>query len=331
MERTFISDLQPGCHIDQVFLITQKDLRTTTNGALYIHTVLADRTGQMPARMWQASETIYQTLPENGFVRLVGRTESYKGNLQFIIEAVRPADLDRIDPGDFLPQTSGDIEKMYARVLEIMRTVENRHLLLLVKQFVADEPLMGQFKQAPAAIGLHHARIGGLLEHTLNMLELVLLICPRFPQLNRDLMLVGTFLHDMGKTAELKWETGFAYTEKGQLVGHLVEAATWVKEQARAVEQELNEPFPPRLLWAVQHLILAHHGRYEFGSPKLPMMAEALALHHLDNLDAKLDLIEGEITDEKYKDEPFTRYLTAMEAKLYRADLLPEPEADQEA
>lgn len=326
MSRTYISDLQPGCQIDQIFLITQKDLRSSSNGSLYIHAVLADRTGDMPARMWQANEAIYRAMPEAGYARLTGRTDSYKGNLQFIIEALRPIDTSEVDPAEFLPHTDNNIDEMYNRVVEILRTIQNKHLLQLVKQYITDEELMARFRQAPAATSMHHAYIGGLLEHTRNILELVLLVAPRYPQVNMDVLLVGTFLHDLGKTFELKWDCAFQYSEPGELVGHLVEGAAWVRERAQKVEQEMGEPFPKRLLWSVQHIIVAHHGQYDYGSPKLPMSTEALMMHYLDNIDAKMQMCDAEIHASRNQDSAFTGYVRALESRIYRANLLEDPE-----
>jgi 3'-5' exoribonuclease len=183
MGKRYIAEMSAGESIEsEVFLISSKDLRTTTNGSLYIHAVLADRTGQMPARMWQASEILYNTLPEGGFVELKGRTESYKGNMQFIIDAIRPVDQDGVNPADFLRTTEHDIDAMWDSLLAILRTVENKHLQLLIKQFVTDEQFVTRFKRSPAAATMHHAYIGGLLEHTLRLLEIAQLVIPRYPR-----------------------------------------------------------------------------------------------------------------------------------------------------
>ncbi len=218
MNRRNVAALMPGERIEnQVFRIQSKDLRTTTQGGLYIHAVLADATGQVPARMWQASEPIFNSIPEGGFLRVKGRTENYKGNLQFIIEALQPVDANQVDLSEFLPHTEGDIDKMWARTVEILRRIEDPNLAALMKEFLADEALVSAFQKAPAAAQLHHAFIGGLLEHTLNVLELALLVIPRYPRLSLDLVLAGVFLHDIGKTAELAYDTNFSYTDEGQL------------------------------------------------------------------------------------------------------------------
>ena len=320
MSRRFLGELAAGERFDdQIFLVNAKDLRQTTQGALYIHAVLADRTGQMPARMWQASENIYAAIPEGGFVHLKGRCESYKGSLQFIIEAIRPVeDTSSLDLSDFLPQTKGDIEEMWARVREILGQIQNEYVRALMDRFIEDEELIKRFKRAPAAVQMHHAYLGGLLEHTLAVLELALLVIPRYPKVSLDLVLAGVFLHDIAKTAELNYDTGFGYTDAGQLVGHVALATIWIELKAAAATRALNKPFPNEIKTVLQHIVLAHHGQYQFGSPKLPAVPEAIAIHHLDNLDAKLYQFVRNIEQDPNANSHWTSYNRALETKLFK-------------
>ena len=318
MSHRDVTSLEAGERIEnEIYLVVQKDLRTTTNGGLYIHAVLADRTGQIVGRMWNASREIYDSMPESGLMHFVGRVESYKGRPQFIIDGVRTVADDEVDPSFFLPATKHDVEQMWSRAIEILREVKNPDLLALLAKFIKDENFEAAFKRAPAARTNHHAHLGGLLEHTLNLLELALLVLPRYPDVSRDLVLAGIFLHDSGKTAELACTTNFAYTNQGQLIGHIVLTATWIHEKVREIEAETGQPFPPNLVAALQHIIVAHHGRYEFGSPKLPATAEAIMVHYLDNLDAKLTMvfnaIEGDL-DETSADSNATFVFTQLRA-----------------
>jgi 3'-5' exoribonuclease len=319
MARTFIKDFQPGMTIDnEIFHLVEKDLRSSTNGSLYMPLVLSDRTGSINARMWQTTEGLYKSLPQEGFVQVKGRTENYKGVIQFIVDAIRPVDAkEPINVEDFLPVTDKDIEQMYKRVLDILRSVKDKPLLFLIKQFVEDKELMLQFKKAPAAVNLHHAYLGGLLEHTLNLMELALLFAPRYPQINSDILMTGAFLHDIGKTRELAWDISLKYTDPGQLLGHLVMGAMMVEEKAAGAQRDLGEPFPVETMQMLQHMIISHHGEYEYGAAKLPMTAEALVLHHLDNLDAKMDMVKRQFneTDDK---ESWTKYVKSLERKFYR-------------
>jgi len=321
--RRYIKDLEPGERIeDQVFLIASKDLRQTTNNSLYIHVVLADRTGQLLARIWQATEAQFQQIPEGGFLRVRGRTESYKGTLQFIIEGMRSVEKADVDLSDFVPATDKDVVALWARVKEILRMIRNRDLLLLIKQFVEDDEIVTRFKRAPAAMQLHHSFIGGLLEHTLNVLELALVVIPRYPEVSLDLVLAGVFLHDIGKTTELSYETNFRYSDVGQLVGHIIQAVIWVEQKAKDAAKAAGKPFPEDIKLALQHIIVSHHGQYDFGSPKLPATPEAIAVHYLDNLDAKLYSFLHEIRRDDRPDDNFTDYVRSLETKVYKKDVM---------
>lgn len=322
-QRRFIKDLAAGMTVeDEAFLIASKDLRTTTNGSLYIHCVLTDRTGQLLGRVWQATEQMYAQLTEGGFHRFRGRVENYKGSLQFIVDAMMPCDPNQIDLSDFMPQTGEDIPQMFERVKEILRQIKNKHVLALVKQFVTDEPLMARFRKSPAAIQMHHAFIGGLLEHTRNVLELALAVIPRYPDVSLDLVLAGIFLHDIGKTHELTYDTNFAYSNEGQLVGHIVQAAIWIDQKIRAVEAETGEPFPPDIRIALIHIVLSHHGQYDFGSPKLPALPEAVAVHYLDNLDAKLNMYFNKIYGDNDPASDWTEYVRSLDVKIFKKDVM---------
>lgn len=328
--RRFIAELKAGELIaDQVFLISKKDLRTTTNGSLYIHLVLADRTGQLLGRVWSATQQQYDTIPEGGFLRVRGRTESYKGALQFIVDGMRPAEKGAFDVADFIPSTEKDVGEMWEKVLAILRTVKHPMLLALIKEFVTDAAIVAGYKKAPAAIANHHAFVGGLLEHTLSVLELATRVLGRtddsdshYPEVSRDLVLTGIFLHDIGKTAELTYDTNFTYTTSGQLLGHIVQAALWIDRKAAEVEAKTSQPFPEDIQNVLTHIVLSHHGQYEFGSPKLPSCLEAILVHYLDNIDARLNMALTAIKDPKSAGEDWTEYVRALETRVYKKDVM---------
>lgn len=314
---------------DRVFLVSQKDLRTTSNGSLYIHMGFVDKSGQVLGRIWQATQQMYNIIPEGGFIAMRGRVESYKGNLQVIGEAIRPLKRDDVDLAAFLPSTRFNVNEMWEKVLGILRTVENKHLLALIKAFVSDNALVEQFKRAPAAITNHHAYIGGLLEHTCSLLGLATRIFgadgkagSHFPEVSRDLVLVGLFLHDIGKTTELTYDTSFAYTTTGQLVGHITQAAIWIDRKAEEAGKAMGEPFPSDLKDLLTHIVLAHHGTYEFGSPRLPACPEALAIHYLDNLDAKINMAMTNIEDSRNDDSDWTQYVRPLESRVFKKDVM---------
>lgn len=304
--------------IDQVFLVRDKDLRTTRTGDLFLMCTLCDKTGTLPARMWKVSESIFNSVPVDGFLHTKGRCEDYRGSLQFVIDACRPFSSDKVDLADFMPVTELDVEHMWSELLEILRAVKNKHLRLLIKKFIEDTDLIAAFKRSPAAMQMHHPFIGGLLEHTLNIAKDAAALLPLYPKLNADLVLTGAFLHDIGKTAELTSGPSFNYTDRGQLVGHITMAAIWVSEKAAAVAEETGEEFPQHIVDILQHIILSHHGVYEYGSPKLPACAESFFLHHLDNLDAKMWMTTHAVDADPDSESSFTPYMRSIESRIYK-------------
>lgn len=322
-DRRSIAELRAGERLDDaIFRIAQKDLRTTSNGSLYIHAVLADASGQVVARMWNASQEMFDSIPDGGLLHIRGRVESYKGRPQVIIDGLRAVDAGSVDASEFLPRTREDVGRMWERVKEILRSIEHPDLLALVGEFVRDEAFADSFRRAPAARGLHHAYVGGLLEHTLSLLELALVVLPRYPQVSRDLVLAAIFFHDAGKTAELNYQTSFDYTNEGQLIGHIVQASIWVHEAAARLAARTGKAFPADVLMALKHIIVAHHGKYEFGSPKLPATPEAFMVHYLDNLDAKLNMVFAAIEADPDEASDWTQWIPALETRVFKPDVM---------
>jgi len=326
--RRNIADLRPGELIDyQVFRVVSKELRTASNGALYLHAVLADATGQLVARMWNTSAELYETIPESGFLLCRGRTEHYGGKLQFIIDGLRAAEPGSFDPAELLPSTTADVEAMWKEVKSILRQIKNPSLLALVGRFINDESFASSFKRAPAAVALHHAWLGGLLEHTLSTLRLARVVCPLYPEVDQDLVLAGLFLHDAGKTRELAYDTSISYTSEGQLVGHITQAVLWIRQKCAEIEAQAGQPFPRDVETALQHIILSHHGKHEFGSPRLPATPEAVMVHYLDNLDAKLSMMFEAIHNDPDAASEWTAYVKALETRVFKTRLPPPAQA----
>ena len=327
-ERRQIRDVQPGDAVEQVFLVQSKDLRRTTTGAVYVACRLSDRSGTLDARWWQATQERFDAIPEGGFTRIKGRAQSHRGQLQLIIDEMTPVEMEAASLVDFLPSTDGDIEAMWAELQEHLRAVENVHLRRLVEKFLSDDELMGRFKCAPAATQMHHNVVGGLLEHTLAIVRLSRAVSTVYGEaLNRDLLLVGAFLHDIGKTEELQVDSSFSYSDRGNLVGHMASAVIWIQQKADAIALELNAPFPAQVIDLVQHLVLSHHGSRERGSPKLPTIPEALVLHALDDLDMRIHMARSAITNERDSRGSFTSYHRQLDVKVYKHSLeLPDDE-----
>jgi 3'-5' exoribonuclease len=320
MARRFTNQLTGGEQLDDVFLVSQPVLRSTTRGDLYIAMYLGDRTGKLNGRMWQATEAIYNSIPKEGFVRIKGRTELYQGAMQIVIDTIKIVKADQVALDDFLPRTEKDIPQMFARVKAIVGKVKNPSLKALCEDFLADAPLMDRFCKAPAGMVNHHSYLGGLLEHTLGMLEVASAILPVNPKVQADLVITGIFLHDMAKTEELSYEMAFSYTDGGQLLGHITQTAIMVSKRADVLRAK-GVQFDQALLDGLVHIILTHHGAYEFGSPKLPATAEAFMVSYIDNMDAKVNQVTLAIENEPGEGD-WTPYKGSLQTRLYRKRLV---------
>ncbi|MGA2916881.1 MAG: HD domain-containing protein [Sedimentisphaerales bacterium] len=316
MSHIFINQIQPGQQINDIYLISQPILRSTTRGDLYIAMFVSDRTGKLNCRVWQATEELFNSLPKEGFVQIKGRSELYQNTLQIVADQLMPVPAEKVKIDDYLPKTEKDIRQMFEDVTKIMSEIKNVFIKALVNEFLKDKDLMKKFCTAPAATQNHHSYIGGLLEHTHNMLNVARAVMPFYPQLQSDLVLAGIFLHDMGKTDELSYDMAFSYTDSGQLLGHIVQTTFMVNDKAAILKQAGVET-DKQILDNIMHIIVSHHGQYEFGSPKLPMTAEAFLVSLLDNIDAKINQVTEKIENEP-GEATWTSYIKALEAKLYR-------------
>jgi 3'-5' exoribonuclease len=322
MRRLYLRDCTPGDLIEDTFVVSGKQLGVTSSGKHFIKAFISDRTCQLTARMWNASRDIFAAMPDSGFLRIRGRIENYQNNLQFIVEQMWPAKDGTFQVEDLMPHTSKDIDQMFQRVTEICQSVQNRHLSALLEAYLDDAELMERFCKAPAAMSFHHAYIGGLLEHTSNALEVADAIVRFYPGLSRDLVIAGIFLHDIAKTWELAYDCAFSYTDGGQLVGHIVKSAIWIEHKAKAAEQTLGEPLPQDLVNVLQHIIISHHGTPEFGAIKVPATPEAIAVHFIENMDAKLMMSLQATRGESTTGEgSWTEYMKAFGVRLYRPDV----------
>ena len=322
MPRRFIRELRERENIDDVFLASDKQLRANRQGNLYLQVELSDRSGSISTRIWNATKELASRFNDGDFVRARGATQLFQGGLQLIASDIDRAEPGEVDETDFLVLTSDRIDRMAIRLAEILRGIENPHLAGLVECYLADETFMQKFTSSPAGVKLHHAYRGGLLEHVLNLCEVILAIAPRYPRIDRDLLLVGAFLHDSGKVQELTTERGLAYTDSGQLVGHIVLGAGLLDRKAAEAEQLGGEPVPTELVTRIKHMIVSHHGSNEFGSPAVPMTLEAIALHYLDSLDAKVVSFEQLIRDDGNLDGNWTQYYPGLGRKLFKAGQL---------
>ena len=318
MSRRLITELPPQCQIDQTFLATHKQLRPNRNGQLYIQVELADKSGTITGRLWNASDDDFGGFEDGDYVRVEGHTQLYSGSLQLIIASIERADPRTIDESEFLVLSKHDLVRLEAELNAILATIKSAPLKALADELLADGPLMEAFRRTPAGVKHHHAYAGGLLDHVVNLLRLADRVAPLYPALDRNLLLVGVLVHDIGKTQELESRQGFSYTDVGQLLGHVLLGLEIVDAKIRAIEARTGQRFEPEAAVRVKHMIASHHGQYEFGSPKLPMTLEAMALHHLDHLDAKMagtiQLLQNEATAE----DGWTQYQQSQGRKFFR-------------
>jgi 3'-5' exoribonuclease len=317
-QRQFVQELADGQAIEETYLVADKQLRANRNGNLYLQLDLHDRTGAISARLWNAGEHLFRSFEAGDFLHVKGKVQLFQGALQLILSHVERAPTERVDLADFLPHTEHDVSKLLERLRAALLRLEDHHLRALVECFLMDEAFMAGFCQAPAGIRHHHAYLGGLLEHVVTLLDAADRVAPLYPELNRDLLLTGIFLHDVGKVRELSYGRVFAYSDEGQLVGHLVIGVEMLTAKAARVSDLTGEPFPAELLLRLKHMIVSHHGTYEFGSPKLPMTPEAVALHYLDNLDAKIHSFTREIRADRNQASAWTPFNQSLQRRLFK-------------
>jgi 3'-5' exoribonuclease len=318
-KRRFVENLSDGEPIDEVYLVGDKQLRANRNGNLYLQLQLRDRTGSIDARLWNAGEPLFRSFEPGDFLEVRGKVQLFQGALQVVLSSIERVGPERVALADFLPHTDKDVAKLQQTLQATLRKLSNLHLRALAECFLMDQPFLRDFCRAPAGTRVHHAYIGGLLEHVVNMLEVAERILPLYPKVDRDLLLMGVFLHDIGKVRELSFDRMFGYTDEGQLVGHLVIGVQMLHDKVKQVPDLTGEPFPPGLLLRLEHMILSHHGSYEFGSPKLPMTPEAIALHYLDNLDAKVHTFVRDIEEDRNSTSAWTPFNQSLQRRLFKA------------
>src|SRR6266567_5844699 len=293
MKENFISDLasfEEGKLFDSYFLVLARQLRTTQSNKPYLNLIFCDKTGQMEARAWEpADPRIARDFERGDVVKVRGCIQRFNDRLQMKVEQLRKAQPHEVEKSDFMAATTYDVEALWMELLGFVESFTDPHLKLLLSTILADPRIAPAYREAPAAKQLHHAWLGGLLEHVISLLRLADRVAPHYPILQRDLLLTGVILHDIGKIRELSWDIGFEYTVEGVLLGH-IQIGTALAERT----MDSLPGFPPRLKMLVLHIILSHHGKLEFGSPKLPMIPEALALNFIDDLDAKMQAMSSE-------------------------------------
>ena len=318
MTRRFINELGENEALDQVFRVQSKRLRSNRNGNLYLQMDLADRTGAVNAMLWNANQQLNDSFESGDYLQVKGKTQFFSGSMQIIVSELEPVDAKTIDTADYFPLTSQKVDELLEKLRQILSGLSNPSLCQLAEAYLLDAQLVEKIQRAPAAMKNHHAYHGGLLEHIVSLLELVTRVAPHYDELDQDLLLMGAFLHDLSKVDELVYDTELGYSDEGELVGHLVMGVVTLEEKARQAAEPSGEPFPPVLLLRLKHMIVSHHGRLDYGSPKVPMTPEAIALHFLDDLDAKLQAFRQATAMDAGSNPGWTNYVPALGRKLYR-------------
>ena len=289
------------------FIVSSKQVKPKKTGEPYLALTLCDRTGQIDAKMWDNVAEALDAFEQDDFVKIKGVINKYNNRWQLTLHKVRRLGDAEIDYADYLPKCPRDVDELWRTLGEFVASFRNPLLKALLEAFMADPEIAPAFRNAPAAKTLHHAYIGGLLDHVVSLLRLCDVACRNYPQIDRDLLLSGAFLHDIGKIHELSYVRSFSYTTRGQLLGHMI-----IELEMLQAKLAQLPGFPSEMKTLLEHLIISHHGQYEFGSPKLPMFPEALMLHYLDDLDSKMESMRAHFEREAENDSSWTTYNASL-------------------
>jgi len=319
-----VDQIRPHTYVDGVYSLVNPQVGTAKNGKHFLKGLIRDATGEIAIRQWTFDESTIGELSSTGFVWLGGQAQEYNGQVQVIVDSISAVEVGVEDLTRLLPSSRHDIQAMEDELRRIMGSLAHPAMRALADGYLSNEVFMGRVRQAPAAVSVHHAWIGGLLEHTLQLLRLAEVMLPLYPELNRDIVLMGLFLHDLGKTSELTWEKGFNYTAEGNLLGHTVKGAIMLSAMAARAARESGQRIPPDALLVLQHIVVSHHGSLEFGATKIPSTPEAIFVSNLDNLDAKtaVALHAAQRSRPIHPGQEFTERVWSLDTRIYRPDPL---------
>jgi 3'-5' exoribonuclease len=312
MKRTNVTDLTPDSLVRSTFLVQSKERKIASNGAPYLDLSLQDASGTIPAKLWDC-DRFPNDFEVDDIVQVEGQLESFRGTAQVRIRKIARCRPEEVSLLDYLPHSQHDPEQMFAGLLERIRQMPDGPLRALLLEVMEDPAIAEKYKLAPAAMSYHHAYLGGLVEHVSSLVALADKVADHYPSLRRDLIIAGLVLHDIGKIQELSFGRAFDYTTRGRLVGHISIAIEIVHEKMRLIPD-----FPPSLRDQIEHIILAHHGKLEFGSPREPMFPEALVVHYLDDMDSKLESMRAQYKADRQRPGEWTGRNPALRRELFR-------------
>lgn len=315
MKNIFITQIKAGDKVNDLFLVEEKNLAFSQKGAPYLSLRLKDRTGQLDGRVWDNASHLDKVFKKSDIIYIQSRAVSFKGVIQLSIIDVRTATPEEMTWEDFLPTVKGDIDAMYGELMAFAGQVVSPPLKALLDAFFMDEEIASLIRRAPAAKGFHHVNIGGLLEHTLSVTRLLAMVADHYPKSNRDLLIVGGILHDIGKIHEFTYQGNIDYSDEGRLIGHIVIGLEMLDAKIATIPD-----FPPGLAMELRHLILSHHGMLEYGSPKRPKTVEAMIVHQIDDMDAKVNAFQEYINSSDDNDSDWTPFHRLFERYIYKGN-----------
>ncbi len=315
MKKVFVEQVRERDIVETVFLVRDKTLAMAKNGKPYLTLKLMDRTGEIEGRVWDDADHIATLFAKDDFISVRGKASVYLGKMQLIVQDLVRLDESQVDLSDFLPVSRFPIPELQERLKAKVRSIREAHFRKLMELFIDDKEFLDRYSSAPAAKSMHHVFLGGLLEHSLAVSDLADDVCKRYPDLNRDLLLLGAFLHDVGKVAELSYSRSFDYTDEGKLLGHIMLGVEMVDAKIRQIDS-----FPPTDAVLLKHLLLSHHGQYEYGSPKRPKTLEAIVLNFLDDLDSKINGVQSHIDKTVSADSAWTPYHRLYDRYFYAGE-----------
>ncbi|MDY0397680.1 MAG: HD domain-containing protein [Desulfuromonas thiophila] len=313
MKSVYIEAIRERDQVDSLFLVRDKTLALAKNGKPYMTLRLMDRTGEVEARVWDRVDQLDSLFAKDDFIRVRAKASVYLGKMQLVVSDLQSVAEEQVDLADFLPVSSADPQQMLQEVLGLIAAMTDGDYRRLLQAFFTDADFVALFCQAPAAKSMHHVYLGGLLEHSLSVARLAGDVCRRYPAIDADLLLCGALLHDIGKVAELRYRRSFDYTDEGKLIGHIVMGVEMIDERLRQLAD-----FPPLKAMLIKHLLLAHHGQYDYGSPKRPKTLEAVVLNFIDDLDSKINGVSAHIERETAAGSDWTSYHRLYDRYFFR-------------
>ena len=311
MKKTFVKDIKAGDSVDDVFVLAEKNLSQKKDGKPYLNITLSDKTGNLKGVMWDNVDQLPSDLSSGEVIRIRGNVSEYRGSLQLVVKNVCRCDPSQYGPSDFLPVTGRDIDQMFQRLLQISGTIGSPPLKMLMDAFWSDPGFVKQFKCTPAAKMMHHAYVGGLLEHTLSVTLLADKVAAHYSGVDRDLLITGSMLHDIGKVKELSCGVSIDYSDEGRLLSHIVIGALMVRKKIDEIPD-----FPEEIAVLLEHMMISHHGTREFGSPEPPKTIEAILLNYVDEIDARVKSVR-EFMETEDPSENWTTYHRLMERHFF--------------